>query len=410
MGLAVDAGEVAGHEEAAVGQREEGLDLRIEVEGLAGPVAGVHVEGGEAARGLLGAVLALLDAGEVAAHVHRGPDLREGLNLDVAFGVGAVDVTGHAPRGLGRVVGDGAAHGLLGSALVGQAGEVRGVGGDARTHVGLGVGEDSLSALVEEGGRRGDVSAPAGRSRAVTPADGPAGAARGVDLERVPPLVVAGGIPHVGVDAGTVVEGDVDRVGHLEGPHEVRHLGELQVDRLVREARGTPGAKDAHAVRLILDVFVVEQLVDGGVGVLNDVEGVGVAHARGQLRGVALAAAPAFPAFAAAADEDPTAAVCRLVTKELRGGIHRGGLQPVGAVRSRGITLLDVPAGGRGSGGAQAVMRDGLTGLTDIICVRHRGEREGRTRNNRRGCKDCKARNCGSHDTTFRLNDNLLHK
>ena len=33
--------------------------------GLAGPVAGVHVEGGEAARGLLGAVLALLDAGEL---------------------------------------------------------------------------------------------------------------------------------------------------------------------------------------------------------------------------------------------------------------------------------------------------------------------------------------------------------
>ncbi|ERH32307.1 hypothetical protein HMPREF1980_00426 [Actinomyces sp. oral taxon 172 str. F0311] len=42
--------------------------------------------------------------------------------------------------------------------------------------------------------------------------------------------------------------------------------------------------------------------------------------------------------------------------------------------------------------------------------MRHRGEREGRTRNNRRGCNDCKARNCRSHDTTFRLNDNLLHK
>ena len=107
MGLAVDAGEVTADEEAAVRQGEEGLDLRVEVEGLAGEVAGGHIEGREAARGDLGALIALLDAGEVAAHVHGGANLGEGLNLDVAFLHGAVEVAAHAPRGLGRIRGNG---------------------------------------------------------------------------------------------------------------------------------------------------------------------------------------------------------------------------------------------------------------------------------------------------------------
>ena len=107
VGLAVDAGEVTADEESAVGQGEERLDLRVEVEGLAGEVAGGHVEGSEASRGDLGALLTLLDAGEVAAHVHGGADLGESLDLDVAFLHGTVEVAAHAPRGLGRIRGNG---------------------------------------------------------------------------------------------------------------------------------------------------------------------------------------------------------------------------------------------------------------------------------------------------------------
>ena len=412
VGLAVDAREVAGHEEATVGQHEEGLNLVIEVEGLAGPVAGIDVEGGQAARGGLGAIFTLLDPGEVAAHVHGGADLRQRLNLDRAFGVGAVDVTGNAPRGLGRVVGHGAGHGGPSNALVGDGGE--GVRGDARTHVGLGVGEDRLPVLVEEGGRRAQVTGPARRAGAVAPAHRPAGATRRVDLQSVPTLVVTQGVPQEAGDGSAAIHRETGRVGHLEGPHEVRHLGELQVQLLVGTARSTPGTQDANAVRLILDVLMIEEIVDRVIGELNDVEGVGVALAGGQFGGIALADTPRFPAFTAAADHDPATAVRGLVTEELSGGIHRGGLQPVGAVLRVGVALLDVPARCCGGCGAEAIMNNSLTrgnrGLITIIGVRHRRKRKGGTRNNRRRRKGYKARKCGSHDTTFQGDNNLLHQ
>ena len=412
MSLAVDAREVAGHEEATVGQGQEGLDLIVEVESLAGPIARIDVEGRQAARRVLGTVLALLDAGEVTADVHGGADLLEGLDLNGSFRVGAVDVPGYAPRGCGRVVRDGAGHGGASLALVRDAGEGRGVGGDARTHVGLRVGEDRLAVLAEEGRGRTQVATPVSGTDAVSPTDSPAGACRRVELEGVPALVVAEGIPQEAGDGTGTVHRDAHRVSHLEGPHEVRHLGELQVQLLVGAARGAPRAQDAHAVRLVLDVFIVEQAVDSVVGELNDVEGRLVTLARCELRRIAIAAAPRLPAFAATADHDPAAAICGLITEELGGGVHRGGLEPVGAVLRVGIALLDVPARGRCGGGAQTVAKDGLTGGNGrwiaIICVRHRGERKRCTRDNRRRCKGYKARKCGSHDTAFQRDNNLV--
>ena len=47
--------------------------------------------------------------------------------------------------------------------------------------------------------------------------------------------------------------------------------------------------------------------------------------------------------------------------------------------------------------------------LITIIGVRHRRKRKGGTRNNRRRRKGYKARKCGSHDTTFQGDNNLLH-
>ena len=413
VGLAVNAGEVAADEEAAVGQGEEGLDLRIEVEGLAGEVAGGHIEGREAARGDLGALIALLDAGEVATHVHGGANLGEGLNLDVALPHGTVEVTAHAPRGLGCVLRDGSGDRRGSKALVGDAGEGSRIRGDVRTHVGLGVGEDRQARLAEEGGRRGDVTGPVGGESTVTPAHLPArGAGRGVGLQAVPLVVVAGQAPHEAGAPATLIQLDIDRVGHLEGPHEVGHLRELKIHGLVGAARCAPGAHDAHTVSLVLHRLIIEQLGDGLVGQLDDLEVIGGARARGQLRGITLATAPGFPPFTAAADHDPAAAICRLVTKELGGVIHRRGLEPVGAVRSLRIPLLNVPARRGGSCSTQAVTNNRLTGcrtfLTCTNSVSHRSEREGSTGNNRRSCKDRKARNCGSHDTTFRRERKLV--
>ena len=413
MGLAVNAGEVAADEEAAVGQGEEGLDLRIEVEGLAGEVAGGHIEGREAARGDLGALIALLDAGEVATHVHGGANLGEGLNLDVALPHGTVEVTAHAPRGLGCVLRDGSGDRRGSKALVGDAGEGSRIRGDVRTHVGLGVGEDRQARLVEVGGCGGDVTGPVSGESTVAPPNLPArGAGRGVGLQAVPLVVVAGQAPHEAGSPATLVHLNVDRVGHLEGPHEVGHLRELKIHRLVVAARCAPRAHDAHAVSLILDRLVVEELGDSLVGELNNLKVIGGARARGQLRGVSLAAAPGFPSFTAAADHDPAATICRLVAKELGGVIHRGGLEPVGAVRSLRIPLLNVPARRGGSRGARTVANGSLTGyrisLTCTNSVSHRSEREGSTGDNRRSCEDRKARNRRSHDTTFRRERKLV--
>ena len=411
VGLAVDAGEVTADEEA-VRQGEERLDLRVEVEGLAGEVAGGHVECRETARGDLGALLTLLDAGEVAAHVHGGADLGKCLDLDVAFLHGTVEVTAHAPRGLRGEVGDRSRDGGATHTLVGDASEGGRVRGDARTHVGLGVGEDRQAGLAEIGVGGGNVAAPVRGLGAVAPPHQPARRAGArVGLQAVPLIVVAGLAPHDAGAPATLIELNVDRVGHLEGPHEVGHLRELKIHRLVGAARCSPRAHDAHAVGLVLDRLVIEEFGDGLVGKLNDLEVIGGARAGGQLRGVALAAAPGFPA---AADHDPAATICRLVTKELGGVIHRGRLEPVGAVRCPGIPLLNVPARRGGSRGARTIANDSLTGcriaLTCTNGVSHRSEREGSASYNRRSCKDCKARNRRSHDTTFRKKQNLLHK
>ena len=282
-----------------------------------------------------------------------------------------------------------------------------------RTHVGLGVGEDRQARLAEEGGCRGDVTGPVGGESTVTPAHLPArGAGRGVGLQAVPFVVVAVQAPHETRTPATLIQLDIDRVGHLEGPHEVGHLRELKIHSLVGAARCAPGAHDAHAVSLVLHRLIIEQLGDGLVGQLDDLEVIGSARARGQLRGITLATAPGFPSFTAATDHDPAATVCRLVTKELGGVIHRGSLEPVGAVRSLRIPLLNVPARRGGSCSTQAVANDSLTGcrisLTCTNSVSHRSEREGSAGDNRRSCKDCKARNRGSHDTTFRREQKLV--
>ena len=413
VGLAVDAGEVAADEETAVGQGEEGLDLPVEVEGLAGEVAGGHVEGREAARGDLGALVPLLDAGEVATHVHGGANLGERLNLDVAFLHGTVEVTAHTPRGLGCVLRDGSGDRRGPKALVGNAGKVGRIRGDARTHVGLGVGEDRQARLAEEGGRRGDVTGPVGGESTVTPPHLPARCTgRGVGLQAVPLIVISGQAPHETRAPAALIQLDIDRVGHLEGPHEVGHLRELKIHGLVGAARCAPGAHDAHAVSLVLHRLIIEQLGDGLVGQLDDLKVVGSARARGQLRGITLATAPGFPPFAAATDQDPAATICRLVTKELSRVIHRGSLEPVGAVCSLRIPLLNVPARRGGSCSTQAVTNDSLTGcrisLTCTNSVSRRSEREGSAGDNRCSCKHCKARNRGSHDTTFRREQKLV--
>ena len=268
---------------------------------------------------------------------------------------------------------------------------------------------------MEVGGCGGDITGPVGGESTVAPPNLPArGAGRGVGLQAVPLVVVAGQAPHEAGAPATLVQLDIDGVGHLEGPHEVGHLRELKIHRLVGAARCSPRAHDAHAVGLVLDRLVIEEFGDGLVGKLNDLEVIGGARAGGQLRGVALAAAPGFPALTAAADHDPAATICRLVTKELGGVIHRGRLEPVGAVRCPGIPLLNVPARRGGSRGARTIANDSLTGcriaLTCTNGVSHRSEREGSASYNRRSCKDCKARNRRSHDTTFRKKQNLLHK
>ena len=413
VGLAVDAGEVTADKETAVGQGEEGLDLRIKIEGLAGEVAGGHIEGREAARGDLGTLIPLLDAGKVTTHVHGGADLGKSLDLDVAFLHGTVEITAHAPRGLGCVLRDGTGDRRTTEALIRDASEGRRVRGDARTHVSLGVGEDRQARLAEVGGRRGDVTGPVGGESTVAPPHLPArGASRGVGLQTVPLVVVAGQAPHEAGAPATLVQLDVDRVGHLEGPHEVGHLRELKIHGLVGAARCAPGAHDAHAVSLVLHRLIIKQLGDGLVGQLDDLEVIGGARARGQLRRITLATAPGFPSFAAAADQDPAATICRLVTKELGGVIHRGSLKPVGAVRSLRIPLLNVPARRGGSRSARTVANDSLTGcrisLTCTNSVSRRSERDGSTGDNRRSCKDCKARNRRSHDTTFRRERKLV--
>ena len=108
-----------------------------------------------------------------------------------------------------------------------------------------------------------------------------------------------------------------------------------------------PGALDHDAVGQVGDLGAAEESVDGFVGGLNDLEVTGGARAGLESGLIAVALSPGFPAFAASANHDPAAAVRRLVTEELAGGLHRGCLEPVGTVRGSRIVLLNLPAGGR---------------------------------------------------------------
>ena len=346
-GFAVDLGEVTDGEELAAGQLHEVLDLVVEVEGLAGPVTRDGVEGGQAARGDLLAVLALLHAGEVATHVHGRADLFEGLHLDAALLDRAVEVAGHAP---GRGGGEFRHRGLLGfggqtAVTDGTEGRVRGaqLGAD----VDLRVGVDDRPVAVEVGGRGGSV-VPRGCQRPVAEAHRVLVLRGGRQVDVSPPGVGAeAGPDDAAVNPPLPVELDVDGVSTLERPDEVTHLGELHAHGLVGAATVVPGALDHDAVGQVGDLGAAEESVDGFVGGLNDLEVTGGARAGLESGLIAVALSPGFPAFAASANHDPAAAVRRLVTEELAGGLHRGCLEPVGTVRGSRIVLLNLPAGGR---------------------------------------------------------------
>ncbi len=80
----------------------------------------------------------------------------------------------------------------------------------------------------------------------------------------------------------------------------------------------------AHAIRLVLDRLVVEQLRDSLVGELNNLKVIGGARAEVSFAGSPLPPLQEFPSFTAATDHDPARHRRRLVTKELGGVIHRG--------------------------------------------------------------------------------------
>ena len=133
-------------------------------------------------------------------------------------------------------------------------------------------------------------------------------------------------------------------MGALEGPDEVTHLGELHAHGLVGAASVVPGTLDHDSVREVRNFGAPEQSVHGLVGRLDDLKVTGGARARLEASLVAIALAPGFPAFTAATDHDPAAAIRRLVAEELAGGIHCGRLEPVSAVRRAWVVLLNLPA------------------------------------------------------------------
>ena len=154
----------------------------------------------------------------------------------------------------------------------------------------------------------------------------------------------------------------------LEGPDEVVHLREAHTHGLVGGTAVVPGALDHEAVLKVGHGGAAEQTVNGFVRGLDDVEVTGSTRASLELLLVTLTLAPGLPAFAAATDEDPTAAIRGLIAEELAGGLHRGGLQPVRSVLGTRVILLDFPARGRSRGLAQAIMK--RVGS----CVRSRGK------------------------------------
>ena len=149
VGLTIDPREVAGHEELTAGQLGEVLDLVVEGERLTVPLPRRRIEAGETTGGDFLAVLAFLHAGEVTADVHRRADLLEGLNLDVTFLDGTIEVAGHAPRHRGRELGSGSLLLLGGRPTVTDGAEAGVRRAQLRAHVGLGVGVDDRAVAVE---------------------------------------------------------------------------------------------------------------------------------------------------------------------------------------------------------------------------------------------------------------------
>ena len=357
VGLTIDPGEVAGHEELAARQLSEVLDLVVEGEGLSVPLPRRRIEAGETRGCDLLAVLTLLHAGEVTADVHGRADLLEGLDLDIAFLVGTVEVAGHAPRHRRGELRSGVLLLFGGRAAVADGAEAGIRRAQLRADVGLGVGVDDRAVVVEVR-RRGGRVGPRRGERAVTPAHRVLVLRGGRQVDVSPASVRAEARPDdAAVDPPLAVELHVHGVGALKGPDEVAHLREAHAYRLVGGAPVVPGALDHDAVIEVGDRGAAEQAVDGFVRGLDDVEVAGRTRTGLELLLVALPLAPRLPAFAAATDHDPATAVSGLVAEELTGRVHGGRLQPVGSVLRAGIILLDFPARGRCRGLAQAVVK-----------------------------------------------------
>ena len=344
VGLPIDLGEVAGHEELTTRQLGEILDLVVEGECLSVPLPRRRIEAGETTGGDLLAVLALLHAGEVTAHVHGRADLFEGLDLDVAFLHGTVEVADNAPRHRGGKLGSGSLLLLGGRATVTDGTEAGVRGTQLRTHVGLGVGVDDRAVVVEVR-RRGGRVGPRRGGGAVAPAERVLVLRGGDEVDVTPGGVRTESSPHdAAVDPPFVVELHVHRVGALERPDEVAHLREAHAHSLVVGSPMVPSALDHEAVLEGGHGGAAEQAVDRLVRGLDDLEVTGGTRAGLQLLLIALALTPRLPAFTASSDEDPAAAVRGLVAEELAGGLHGGGLQPVCSVLGTRVVLLDFPA------------------------------------------------------------------
>ena len=368
VGFTVDLREVSGHQELAVRKLGEVLHLVVEGERLTVPLPRRRIEAGKAAGGDLLTVLALLHTGEVTAHVHGRADLLEGLDLDVTFLDGPVEVAGHAPRHRGRELGHG---GLLlfgGRSAVADRAEAGVRGAQLRTHVGLGVGVDDRTVAVEVRRRRGRV-VPRRGGGAVAPAERVLVLRRGDEVDVAPGRVGAEACPHdTAPDPPFAVELHVHRVSALERPDEVAHLREAHAHGLVGGALVVPGALDHESVLEVGHGGAAEQAVDRLVRGLHDLEVTGGTRTGLELLLVALSLAPRLPAFTATTDENPAATVSGLIAEELAGSLHRGGLQPVCSVLGTRVVLLDLPARGRGRGLAQAIV-ERVGG-----CVRSRGK------------------------------------
>ena len=248
MRFAVDPREVPDGQELAAGEFDEILHLVIEGEGLSVPLPRCRIESGEAAGRRLGTVLSFPHPGEVTSDIHRGTNLLEGLHLDVAFAHGAVEVAAHSPRHGGGVFGHGGLRLLGAGSAVVDGGKARVIGGDLGADVDLCVGVDDGAVAVEERRGRGRVVPRLGE-RTVAEAHRVLVLSRRREVD-VPPCSVG---PEArpddpAVQPRVVAKLNTDRVGALEGPDEVTHLGEAHAHGLVAGAPGVVRALDHDAV------------------------------------------------------------------------------------------------------------------------------------------------------------------